>query len=253
MSVWSIAAAQSGSRPGDLAWNISRHLDFIRQAAVHHVDLLIFPELSLTGYELDRVTELAMPMEDTRLEAFAVAATEHSMSIIVGLPLLTAEGILLSAVAFLPDGTRMAYGKRNLFGEEEKQLFTPGESVPLFGYHQHHVAMAICADISVEEYARDAARRGANLYATGVLVSEKGYHHDCEYLARWSRDYKMAVLMANHALPTGGYQSAGKSVLWDESGRQVVTGGEGEQLVIARRTGKDWQGEVHSLRYPPVI
>lgn len=252
MSVWSIAAAQSGSRPGDLAWNIARHLEFIRQAALHHVDLLIFPELSLTGYELDRVTELAMPMDDPRLDIFAEAALEQQMSIVIGLPLHTPDGILLSAVAFLADGTRMAYGKRNLFGEE-KTLFSPGESVPLFGYHQHHVAMAICADISVEEYARDAARRGANLYATGVLVSKKGYVNDCEYLARWSRDYKMAVLMANHALPTGGYQSAGKSVLWDETGKQVVAGGEGEQLVIARRTGKDWQGEVHSLGYPPVI
>ncbi|WP_338574759.1 carbon-nitrogen hydrolase family protein [Erwinia billingiae] len=252
MSVWSIAAAQSGSRPGDITWNISRHLEFILQAASHHIDLLIFPELSLTGYELSLVPTLAMTLDDPRLQVFADAATAHQMSIVIGLPLVNGEDILLSAVAFLPDGTKVAYGKRNLFGDE-KLFFTAGEGVPLFGYQRHHVAMAICADISVEEYARDAARRGANLYATGVLVSEKGYHNDCEYLARWSREYKMAVLMANHALPTGGYQSAGKSTLWDESGRQVVAGGEGEQLVIARRTGNDWQGEVHSLRYPPVF
>ncbi|WP_338567339.1 carbon-nitrogen hydrolase family protein [Erwinia sp. E_sp_B01_3] len=217
MSVWSIAAAQSGSRQGDIPWNIARHLDFIRQAAVHHVDLLIFPELSLTGYELTGTPELAMAMDDPRLQVFADAATEHQMSIVIGLPLTNGDNILLSALAFLADGTRMAYGKRNLMGDENL-FFTAGEGVPLFGYHQHHVAMAICADISVEEFARDAARRGANLYATGVLVSENGYHSDCEYLARWSREYKMAVLMANHALPTGGYQSAGKSVLWDESG-----------------------------------
>lgn len=53
--------------------------------------------------------------------------------------------------------------------------------------------------------------------------------------------------MANHALPTGGYQSAGQSALWDETGQQIVLGGSGEQLVIARRQGKDWQGEVHSV------
>ena len=252
MSVWSIAAAQSGSRPGDIIWNIARHLEFIRQAAVHHIDLLIFPELSLTGYELNAMPQLAMAMDDPRLQVFADAASEHKMSIVIGLPLTNGDTILLSALAFLADGTRMAYGKRNLLGDENL-FFSAGESVPMFGYHQHHVAMAICADISVEEFARDAARRGANLYATGVLVSENGYHSDCKYLARWSRDYKMAVLMANHALPTGGHQSAGKSALWDESGRQVVTGGEGEQLVIARRTGKDWQGEVHSLDYAPVI
>jgi predicted amidohydrolase len=58
MSVWSIAAAQSGSRPGDITWNISRHLEFILQAASHHIDLLIFPELSLAGYELSLVPTL---------------------------------------------------------------------------------------------------------------------------------------------------------------------------------------------------
>ncbi|KGT86554.1 amidohydrolase [Erwinia typographi] len=252
MSVWSIAAAQSGSRPGDIAWNITHHLEFIAQAAAHHVDLMIFPELSLTGYELALVPQLAMTMDDPRLQVFADAASEKQMSLVIGLPLLTGQDTLLSAIAFLPDGTRMAYGKRNLFGDE-KLFFSAGEGVPLFGYQHHHVAMAICADISVEEFARDAARRGANLYATGVLVSENGYLNDCAYLARWSRDYKMAVLMANHALPTGGYQSAGKSALWDESGKQVIVGGESEQLVVARRTGKDWQGEVHSLRYPSVI
>lgn len=247
MSVWSVAAAQSGSRRGDIDRNLSRHLDFIHQAADLQVDVLVFPELSLSGYELALCPALAMEINDPRLDPLASAANLYQMSITVGLPLLDGEHTLLGALTFLPDGTKLAYGKRNLFGEE-KLFFQAGEGVPLFGYQQHHVALAICADISVEEYARDAARRGANLYATGVLVSDKGYATDCEYLARWSKEYKMAVMMANHALPTGGYQSAGKSAFWDEQGRQVVLGGAGEQLVIARRTGTDWQGEVHSLR-----
>jgi len=252
MSVWSIAAAQSGSRAGDIAWNIKRHLEFVEQAALHQVDLLMFPELSITGYELALASELAMPQDDTRLNVFAEAAIKFKMSIITGLPLQDGEHTRLSAMAFLPDGTRLTYFKRHLV-EAEKPFFKAGQSVPLFGYQHHHVAMAVCADISVEEYARDAARRGANLYATSVLLSENGYHKDCDYLARWSREYQMAVLMANHALPTGGFQSAGKSAIWDEKGRQVVTGSEGEQLIIARRKGHDWQGEVHSLHPAAVL
>ncbi|WP_345827805.1 carbon-nitrogen hydrolase family protein [Erwinia sp. HDF1-3R] len=246
MSVWSIAAAQSGSRPGQTEWNISRHLEFIHQAARLNVDVLIFPELSLTGYELALAATLAMSLDDPRLQVFADAASQYHMTIIVGLPLRDENRTLLAAITFLPEGTRIAYGKRNLFGDE-KQIFQIGESIPLFGYPRHQVAMAICADISVEAFAREAAQRGANLYATGVLVSKQGYQKDCDFLARWSREYKMAVLMANHALPTGGYQSAGQSALWDETGQQIVLGGSGEELVIARRQGKDWQGEVHSV------
>lgn len=252
MSVWSIAAAQSGSRPGEIEWNIERHMAFVCQAAEHRVDFLMFPELSITGYELALASERAMSIEDTRLNVFAEAAVEYRMSIVAGVPLQDGDSIHLGALAFLPDGTRLAYFKRKLV-EAEKPFFQAGQSVPVFGYQHHHVAMAVCADISVEEYARDAARRGANLYATSVLLSENGYHKDCEYLARWSREFNIAVLMANHALPTGGYQSAGRSAFWDESGRQIVVGGSGEQLVIARRHGGEWQGEVHDLPGAPVI
>ncbi|AXU94933.1 MAG TPA: carbon-nitrogen hydrolase family protein [Erwinia persicina] len=252
MSQWTIAAAQSGSRPGDLSWNIQHHLDFVEQAATQGVDLLMFPELSLTGYELPLVADLALSVDDALLHPFAVAAQEHQMGISIGLPLKADDNVRLSALTFLPDGTRIAYSKRNLFGPE-KEIFTPGNTVPIFGYQHHQVAMAICADISVEEFARDASVRGADLYATSVLVSEKGYDTDCGHLARWSREYKMAVLMANHAWPTGGYQCAGKSAFWDAQGHQVIRGGEGEQLIIARRDGNHWQGEAHSLPCPSVL
>lgn len=252
MSSWTIAAAQSGSRPGDIAWNIQHHLDFIQQAARLHVDLLMFPELSLTGYELPLMAELALSLDDPRLQPFALAAQQYQMGISIGLPLKTEDNVRLSALTFLPDGTRMAYSKRNLFGPE-KEIFTAGSTVPMFGYQHHQVALAICADISVEAFARDASLRGADLYATSVLVSEQGYETDCNYLARWSREYKMAIVMANHAWPTGGYQCAGKSAFWDAEGSLVVRGGEGEQLIIARRDGNHWQGEMHSLPCPSAM
>ncbi|WP_034915372.1 carbon-nitrogen hydrolase family protein [Erwinia sp. 9145] len=246
MPTWSIAAAQYGARPGDIDWNISHHLEFIRCAAEHRVDLLVFPELSLTGYELALAPQLAMSIHDPRLDVFTRAAHDAQMTIVIGLPLSTGQQVLLSALAFLPEGTRMAYGKRNLFGDE-KRIFQPGESLPLFGYARHQVAMAICADIKIEEFARDASERGADLYATGMLLSREGYAEDSAHLARWAQQFSMTVLMANYALPTGGYQSAGKSAVWDESGRQIVVGGADEEVVIARREGHHWQGEVHPL------
>ena len=251
MSVWSVAAAQSGSRPGDVEWNILHHLDFINQAAEQHVELIIFPELSITGYELALASELAMNIDDPRLDVLAEAAVKHKMGIVTGLPLRYEDEIRLSAITFLPDGTRLAYCKQNLVGDE-RLFFKAGQGVPLFGYQHHHVALAICADINIEEYARDAAQRGASLYASSVLFSENGYQKDCDRLARWAGKYNMAVIMANHALPTGGYQSAGKSAFWNEAGEQIIQSGSGEQLLIVRRTGNDWQGEVHSLRWPLV-
>jgi predicted amidohydrolase len=48
---FSIAAAQSSSIPGDIEANVARHAVFVRTAARAQVNLIVFPELSLTGYE----------------------------------------------------------------------------------------------------------------------------------------------------------------------------------------------------------
>ncbi|OON40523.1 carbon-nitrogen hydrolase family protein [Izhakiella australiensis] len=252
MSFWRIAAAQSGSKPGELEWNIAHHLAFIRQAADREVDLLLFPELSLTGYELEHASHQALELDDPRLKVFSQAAHNHQMSIIIGLPLLHEGKPRLSALAFLPEGTRIAYAKRKLHGDETR-FFTPGDGLPLFGYDHRYVTLAVCADITVDAYARDAAQRGANLYAASVLVSETGYATDAGYLQRWARDFNMAVLMANHAYPTGGLDSAGKSALWDQRGNQIVVGTEGEQLVIAERNEGHWHGDTVPFIQPESI
>lgn len=59
MPTLTIAAAQSISVAGDLPGNIARHLDFMASAAEQGVQLLVFPELSLTGYEPERAFDLA--------------------------------------------------------------------------------------------------------------------------------------------------------------------------------------------------
>ncbi|OZI82852.1 hydrolase, partial [Pseudomonas avellanae] len=56
------------------------------------------------------------------------------------------------------------------------------------------------------------------------------------------------VLMANHGGPTGGWQSAGRSGLWDEEGRWVGgMGGAGNGLVIATCQHGDWQARALTL------
>ena len=46
-----LCIAQTTAAPGDVAINIANHCRWIERAIEHHADLIIFPELSLTGYE----------------------------------------------------------------------------------------------------------------------------------------------------------------------------------------------------------
>ncbi|KFX83972.1 amidohydrolase, partial [Ralstonia solanacearum] len=64
---FAIAAAQSVSAAGDVQGNVGRHLAFLHEAAARHVRLIVFPELSLTGYESAIAHEAAMHADDARL------------------------------------------------------------------------------------------------------------------------------------------------------------------------------------------
>jgi predicted amidohydrolase len=63
----SLAAAQTIPIRGDVDANVERHLRLVHIAAAEQAQVLVFPELSLTGYELDLAADLAFSQRDPRL------------------------------------------------------------------------------------------------------------------------------------------------------------------------------------------
>src|SRR5215211_6817431 len=81
-----IAAAQVASVRGDIAGNVATHAAALAAAAKHGVSVLVFPELSLTGYEPDLAAELALTAEDVRLAPLRALARQHGIEAVVGAP-----------------------------------------------------------------------------------------------------------------------------------------------------------------------
>ena len=65
-----LIAAQISATPGDVEKNLAQHIDAIHAAASQGADAVVFPELSLTGYEPELAGGLAMAPTDSRLDAF---------------------------------------------------------------------------------------------------------------------------------------------------------------------------------------
>ncbi|HEJ9146198.1 TPA: carbon-nitrogen hydrolase family protein [Serratia marcescens] len=247
MPCFTLAAAQYPAAAADIASNLERHLEFIAQAAQQQVQLLVFPELSLSGYELADAAELALTLGDPRLQPLAAAAQSHQMTIIVGAPLCSGQSLHIAALIFHPNGALTPYTKQHLHGEE-RQRFLPGDGGTLLEIQQQRIALAICADTSEPGHASAAARAGAQIYAAGVLVSEAGYAKDSAALASYARRYRMVTLMANHAAPTGGWIPAGRSAIWNEAGELLVAApDDAPGLIIAGKTSDGWHGRLCRL------
>lgn len=247
-----IAAAQSASAPGNVSGNVTRHLQFGALAADRGAQLLVFPELSLTGYEPAIARSNAINPARSCLNPLRRLSEKAQMTMVVGAPLLNDRDELhIAALVIRSDGSVLTYTKEHLHPGEE-QIFTPGPGGPMVLVGDANVALAICADTTHPQHAASAAARGANVYAAGVLITENGYAPDTALLRNYALDHKMAVLMANYSGVTGEWVSAGRSAIWSENGTLVTTSrGTREELVVATRRSGVWDGIVLPVPLPP--
>ncbi len=244
---FAIAAAQSVSAAGDVQGNVGRHLAFLHEAAARHVRLVVFPELSLTGYESAIAHEVAMYADDVSLAPLQNACVQNRLTAVVGAPLRFDDGVRIGALALMPDGKVVTYTKQHLH-PGEGAVFTAGAGGPPISVDGQTIALAICADTTHPEHAEQASGMGATLYAAGALITAKGYATDTALLQQYAMQHRFGVLMANHGATTGGWSPIGRSAFWDEDGRCVIAAdGLGPALVIAHRTGVGWRGEVVSV------
>ncbi|MBL8215982.1 MAG: carbon-nitrogen hydrolase family protein [Bryobacterales bacterium] len=242
-----IAAAQIAAVPGDVQSNISTHLRFARCAAMHGVQLLVFPELSLTGYELGLAPGHVLSADDPELRQLRAVATESGMAIVAGAPVAGDGGCLhIGAFLFQPDGTAVTHTKVHVHSSEMPP-FTAGPGGPPQPVAGTPVGLAICADASHPEHAAATVAAGARLYAVGVFIEEEAYARKTSLIAGYSRQYRIPALMANYAGVTGGAPSAGKSAIWADDGSLVIAApGAEPALVIAARRDDRWARAISS-------
>jgi len=233
-----IAAAQCISVAGDIEANIQRHLAFMRTAIENGVRFLLFPELSLTGYERDLARQLAIDPMDARLQPLHELARDSGMITVVGAPVrLSGRNQVLIAALVLGGAEVAVYTKQHLHSGEDA-VFSPGEGGAGVRIAGDHIEFAVCADFSNASHAKAAAQSGATVYAASVLITDGGYRADTALLAGYAAEHRMAVLMSNHGGPTGGWESAGRSALWSEAGVLVdAVEGVGDALLVG--TGDD--------------
>ncbi|MDI2590485.1 carbon-nitrogen hydrolase family protein [Pseudomonas sp. 681] len=246
MPTLTIAAAQSASIAGDLAANIREHQRFMQAAAEQGVQLLVFPELSLTGYERGLAAELAILPDAAVLQSLRDFAREVGVTTVVGMPIRLSHDspVLIGALVLGADGSLGVYSKQHLHDGEEL-AFAPGTGGSTLTIGTDTVALAVCADFSHASHAAAAAEQGADIYAAGVLITEGGYAPDTSLLQGYAGEHSMVVLMANHGGVTGGWASAGRSAIWAADGSLIAAApGAGNLVVMARRDAAGWQGQV---------
>jgi predicted amidohydrolase len=247
-----IAAAQTIPARGDVRANVEQHVRLVRVAAEERARVLVFPELSLTGYELDLATDLAFTADDPRLDPLVEAAASSAMALVVGAPVRIGARLHIGALIVSPDRTIEVYTKHYLGAfppsvspdgvvpPPEASVFHPGDRNPLVRFGDDTAAVAVCADTRRPSHPADAARRGARTYLASMFVIPSDLATDVGYLSGYAARHGMAVVFANFGGPSGGLASGGRSAIWSERGAllaQLEASGSGVAVGVESATG----------------
>ncbi|NUM77100.1 carbon-nitrogen hydrolase family protein [candidate division KSB1 bacterium] len=205
-----ICVAQTRPIKGDIQSNIDNHKKLIDLAVTRGADTIIFPELSITGYEPELAKDLATTPDDRRFDDFQMMAGARQITIGIGVPIKNERGICISMLIFQPGRARQTYSKKYLHADEE-EFFVSGQSTSVVIGNNTKIAPAICYELSVPEHAENAFRNGAEVYLASVAKSAEGVDKAVASLSGIARKYSMIGACS-------GFESAGRSAIWNNQG-----------------------------------
>lgn len=226
-----LAVAQPRCAPYDVAVNAGSHAEAVRAAGAR---VVVFPELSLTGYQLDAP---AIRTDDSRLRPIIEACAQAGTLALVGAPADSGAGAAhIAMLAVDGAGATVAYRKMWLGGAEPDH-FAPGSQPTVLEVDGWRLGLAICKDTGIPQHASDTAALDIDAYVAGVLDTAQGATVQDERAHRVTSDHNVWVAVASFAGSTGGgfQEAAGGSAIWTRDGTLISRAGP-EPGAIARAT-----------------
>ena len=229
-----IAGLQTSGTPGDVAANLAELERAARRAAERGAQLLITPELFVTGYDIG-AQEVARLARQDLLGPVRRIAADTGLAIVLGAPEADGEDVYNSAF-FVDDTGEVTgrYRKTHLFGELDRRTFAPGHDLVHVVEHRGlRIALLICYDVEFGEAVRAAARAGAHLVAVPTAQMEP-FAFVAEHVIR-TRAWENQVYVAyvNHDGVEGGTTYVGRSSVVAPSGDVLDSVVHGDHLLVA--------------------
>ena len=227
-----LAALQMHAVAGDRTANLFRIEKAARDAAAQGADLLVAPELAVTGYGAgDAMSDLAEPADGDLAQRFASLARETGVALVVGFAERDGETIWNSAV--YADGRRsIVYRKSHLYGPYERALFKPERPAACIVEHRGlKLGMLICYDVEFPENVRRLAQAGAQtvIVPTALPASDHAELIARKMIAVRAFENQVFVAYVNHC---------GADALFSYAGLSGIAAPDGTMLAEAPETGE---------------
>lgn len=239
--------------------NLERLAQAAQAAAQQGAQLLVCPEMFVTGYNIgaDACRALAQPSDGPYAQRVAAMAREHNIAIVYGYPELGEDGHVYNAAQLLgPEGgQRLNYRKTHLFGDLDRAQFAAGtlqnQRVQVHGWA---LGLLICYDVEFPENTRRLALAGADAvlvptanmpaydFVATTLVPVRAYEN------------QVALVYANYWGAEGEVAYGGLSSVCTAGGQVLAAAARHDALLVCTLRASDLalarqrQGHAQELR-----
>ncbi|MCK4477222.1 carbon-nitrogen hydrolase family protein [Candidatus Bathyarchaeota archaeon] len=207
--------------------NLKSTARYLDKAVAYGLDIVSFPEMSITGYaDPTKYPKAIIHLDGPELGRLLELTRGKSITVLAGLIEEKPDGKPFITQVMVRNGKLLGFYRKKRIVEEEAEWFSPGDLIPIFKHDDLPLGIAICADIRNHEVFAECARQGAKIV---FEVAAPGLHGDqatrdwragfewweCEcqkYLSRYAQKYSIWVAVATQAgrtvdedFPGGGY------------------------------------------------
>jgi len=230
-----LALAQINTKLGDVSANLEKHLELAKQAAQSGADLLIFPELSLTGYVLqDIAADVARPASESDSVFRPLLEASHALDLLVGFVELDPRYRFYISAAYLSAGEIVHVHRKvhlptyGIF--DERRYFASGDSFRSFETRFGRAGVLICEDFWHVSSPYLLWLDGADLFYLTSASPGRGITDEVLGSAQWVQDINRAysglfTSFFAHSNRVGfedGLNFFGGSTVYDPDGRQIA-------------------------------
>lgn len=233
-----IALFQGAPRPLDVPGNLERLQHQAQLAAERGAQVLVCPEMFLSGYSigLEAVQRLAEADDGPSAMKVVEIAQAQRIAIVYGYPERADDGRFYNAVQLIDAHGRSLcnYRKTHLFGELDRSMFSAGpDHFPVVELDGWKLGLLICYDIEFPENARRLAMEGAEL----ILVPTANmtpYDFICNVTVRArAQENQCYLVYANYCGAEGEIQYCGQSSIIGPDGSLLAMAGHDECQLLA--------------------
>jgi predicted amidohydrolase len=247
-----VAAAQISCALGDFDANLSKIRDFAARAKKSGAELVVFPEMTDTGYSMPAIQKHARAWKDGAVGELQNIAKRNSIAVVAGISDRDGESIFNAQVLVNAKGESVAkYRKTHLVTAaplDERICLSPGNEFVTAKLGDFNIGLSICYDLRFPEMARTlvVGRRANVIVNSSAWPVVRAEHLRILALAR-AVENQSYFIIANRVGTDDGVTFCGSSVIVDPSGKILAAASPDREELIHAEISEQVIADVREL------